>query len=88
MSQYKIDGHIMSVNELYTWVNGFIVSYRKGLLKKKKLPPEVVSIMKKNRESKEAAQQLLIYLKKDEDFLNDLIAMVREAATEIALEKM
>lgn len=88
MSQYKIDGHILSVNEFFTWVNGFVVLYRKGMLKKKKLPKEVVRIMKENSVDKDAAMKVLAYLKKDEDFLNDLIAMVQEGATELALEKM
>ncbi len=88
MSQYKIDGHILSVNEFFTWVNGFIMLYRKGMIKRKKLPKEVVRIMKSNGGDKDAAQQIMIYLKKDEDFLNDLIAMVQEGATELALEKM
>ena len=38
MSQFKIDGFILSVNDLYTWINGFITLYRKDKLKRVHLP--------------------------------------------------
>ncbi|MFA5088963.1 MAG: hypothetical protein WC552_08040 [Candidatus Omnitrophota bacterium] len=87
MSLYKIDGHILSVNELITWIAGFITLFEKGKLKNKRIPPALLKILSENSDAKETSNKVLIYLKENEDYLPVLIKIVQFGFTELAIEK-
>ena len=86
MSLFKIDGYVLPVNEIYTWIAGFVTLSRKGWIKSKEIPKEVAAILKQD-DDKEVVQDIMVYLKKDEDYLKILIDIVKEGMTELAIEK-
>lgn len=87
MSLYKIDGFVLSVDELYTWIAGFVTLYRKGMLRKKKLPREILEIMKREKEDRHATQDVLVYLKEHEDYMAEFVHMIKEGMADLAIEK-
>ena len=87
MSQFKIDGFILSVNDLYTWINGFITLFRKDKLKKVRLPREIVDIMKTHDPDKETADALLMYLSNNDHYMSRFVDIVKDGMAEIAIEK-
>ncbi len=89
MSLFRIDGHVLPVDELYTWVEGFILLYRRGRLTGKdgQIPQAVHVILEQEQEMKVAADALLAYLGEDEDFMPILVATVKVGMTDLAIEK-
>lgn len=87
MSLYKIDGFLLSVDELYTWVGGFVVLYRKGRLRRKKIPQQIVDIMAQEKDDRRATQDVLVYLKQNEDYMAEFIKMIKDATADLAIER-
>lgn len=85
MSLYKIDGHIMSVDEMVTWIGGFITLSRQGRLEGKKIPAGAADILK-NGDDKKVLKEMMVYLKSDEDFMPVMMDIVRKGVTDIAFE--
>lgn len=87
MSQFKIDGFILSVNDIYTWINGLITLFRKNKLKRVHLPREIVDIMKKHEADRETADELLAYLSHNDHYMATFVDIVKKGMTELAIEK-
>jgi hypothetical protein len=87
MSLYKIDGFVLSVDEFYTWIAGFVTLYRRGKLRRKKLPQEIVDIMKREKEDRHATQHVLEYLEEHEDFMAEFVRIIKEGMADLAIEK-
>ena len=87
MSLYKIDGFVLSVDELYTWIAGFVNLYRKGRLRRKKIPEGIVDIMHRERDDKQAAQELLEFLKAHEEHMAMVVRLVKDGMGDLAIER-
>ena len=87
MSLYKIDGFVLSVDELYTWIAGFVSLHRRGRLRGKKLPRAITDILKREKEDRAATHALLVYVEENEKTLGDIILLTREGMAELAVEK-
>jgi hypothetical protein len=87
MSLYKIDGFLLSVDELYTWIAGFVTLYRKGRLRRKRIPQDIVDLLAREKDDRLAIQEVLVYLKQHEDYMAEFIRMVKEATADLAIER-
>ena len=87
MSLFKIDGYVLSMNEVTSWIGGFIKLYRNNHLRRVKLPGEIVAIMKEKKSDQDALHDLLVYLKEHDDYMPEFIDIVKEATTTLAMEK-
>ena len=87
MSLYKIDGFVLSVSELYTWIAGFVTLYRKGRLRRKHIPESIVEILHREKDDKAATQEILVYLKSNEDYMAQFVRLVKDGVTDLAIER-
>ena len=87
MSLYRIDGFTLSVNDITTWIAGFITLFRNGKLRKKHLPPEIVEIMSHHEDEKKNLQEIFAWLKNNEHYMKEFVTMVQEGMTDMAIEK-
>jgi hypothetical protein len=86
MSLYKVDGHVFSVDEFYTWTMGFVVLYRKGMLAHADVPRAIHDIMK-DTDDKNAGKAIMTYLTENDQYMSPLIKLVQVGFTELATEK-
>lgn len=87
MSQFKIDGFILSVNDIYTWIDGFIQLFRKDKLQKVKLPQEILDIMLLNNQDKKTADAILSYLSNNDHYMSRFIDIVKDGMADLAIDK-
>ena len=83
MSIYRIDGYVLSVPDLYKWIGSFIAIYRMGKIPGRIVPNDILESLKNSNDEK-VVQAILAYLKNDEEFIGELINIVREKAPEVA----
>ena len=87
MSDLRIDGYTLPVNEFITWIAGFVTIHRKGMLSEAHLPEALDEIMNRQADDKKAIQEILVYLNDNPDYMNKFIHIVKNGMTELAAEK-
>jgi len=86
MSIYRLDGVTLSVPELYKWLHGYILLYKKGHLEKSEIPEPLRHDLE-TLGYEELAEKMLEYLKGHEEFLRIIIDVVKEHALDALIEK-
>jgi hypothetical protein len=87
MSLFRIDGYTLPVNEIFTWIAGFVTIHRKGMLSEAHLPGELDEIMDRQGDDKKAIQEILVYLNDNPDYMDKFIKIVKNGMTVLATEK-
>jgi hypothetical protein len=66
---------------------GFVNLYRKGRLRRKKIPEGIVEIMQREHDDKQAAQELLVFLKAHEEHMAMVVRLVKSGMADLAIER-